>query len=774
MRSPSHRLPRSSPYRWAIGAQDVSPGQTIENRYIVISPQVWRDTQLGHPTPPIFTADGELSNPALAPLQQALAPYYQLQQLRHAAVRAHLPVLDTVVTLNGQPIPLLRGGIDLVGQPYPTLYSVWKQATSTQQLNWLWELCPLWEALAGEGVATSLLQGDNLRVDGDRLCLLSLVGDPPGGVSASALGRMWLPWTTYAGAIAAPLQRVAHQLQRSPSPQGLFSAEYQLNHLRLQTAAQPFTVAATHATAGRNSGSQTKLGSQMEPLASHAAMGHAAAGDRAAEIFLAAVCQSHLTTAATSSSPPQQPLASQILQSLDIQVNVMGKELARCRLLSPRWVMPQILAMVRVLNNVIAQIQDEVLSLAFAMAIPQPVSAPPPPEGDSKGDSPYRQSLADPPGPQDDQRLDSVAHEVYVFTVGPCFVYQLWPQTWRRVAPAAILPISFLGSRRDAHHLQGQLQRLVVDRDQALLLSTCALDEVLNQKLELISAALESEADLDGVLQQVLGKTTGQEVAIALLRHQGQASPPLIVSPDPTFDSAPQDAVSQETSSQNTPSQDAALPLPAQPDAVPAEATVDQHRHRGAPYEAIASDFEDDGDAIGGAVGDAAGNSTGDWYSSLTHAEPGLDDSIDRYIDAEVRPPRPAANTISDRDIDKGLSTLISPRLPESELAHPRDRPLQSASSRTQQPRTKPVRMTPARTTPVRTTPTRTTPARTSPKSRAQGRRAKKHRRPGLALLALLMLSGGVVLLWQRYPQWFESFEPWFTPQTQPEGRETE
>ncbi|MGB3614518.1 MAG: hypothetical protein WBA10_12065, partial [Elainellaceae cyanobacterium] len=166
MPSPLPHLPRPSPYRWAVGAKGVSPGQTVGDRYIVISTHVWRDTQPDRPTPDLFTADGNIADEALSALAQDITPYARLHQLRYAAVQAHLPVLETVVQLEGQPVLLLCGGVDLVGHPYPTLPSVWKQASSVQQLTWLWQLCGLWEALQSEGVATSLLQSDNLRVDG--------------------------------------------------------------------------------------------------------------------------------------------------------------------------------------------------------------------------------------------------------------------------------------------------------------------------------------------------------------------------------------------------------------------------------------------------------------------------------------------------------------------------------------------------------------------------------------------------------------------------------
>ncbi|MGF1514850.1 MAG: hypothetical protein ACFB5Z_14305 [Elainellaceae cyanobacterium] len=783
MRPPSHRLPRSSPYRWAIGAQHVSPGQTVDNRYIVISPNIWRDTQLGHPSPKVemtmLTADGDIADSTLGALRPTLVPYHGLKRLRYAAIQSHLPALDTVVTLDGKPIPLLRGGLDLVGQPYPTLYSVWKQATSAQQLSWLWQLCTLWEALAAEGVATSLLQANNLRVDGDRLCLLSLVIDSDPKPTSAALGRLWLPWTTYAGAIAAPLQRIAQQLQSTPSPQGLFFAEYQLNRWLLQTAAQPFTVRAAQATRAVSSA----------PLASYGAT---------AGLPLAAVCcrASAGSAAAQKAQPAAENLASQLVQALVLQVKVMGEELDRCGLLSPRWVVPQISAMVRVLNNILSsQETDERLSLAFAIAVPQPI--------------PPADEVTEPPdqGPETGQQNSpSTAQEIYAFTTGACFIYQMRHQVWRRVVPIKLQTASFLGEQDG---LKGQIQRLIVDTDQLLLLSSYPLDDLINQRQQAALKALESdEVDLDAIAQWVMSKTTSQgNVAIALMHHQ---SPVSAVASGEIFGEASQaeaPAEPPQSAPQPTPEMETARPTIAdieasapqvrprvQPPVVPSTAAAaepappaDSAAANAPPGEPLVteSDFRDD------EVDTAAFE---DVLIGGDPAQPARDDSISRYIDAEVRPPQPAFNTILDQDIDQGLSTLISARAddaqgnhparpgpPQEEQEKPREKKRREKQIREKQAREKKSREKKRRDAPQReksrrslfkrkapkTPPRRTASRQTQSRNRGRKARTARRRRPQNRPLLILMFlvfalaATSVALLWQHNP---ERFEQWLPP----------
>ena len=71
------------------------------------------------------------------------------------------------------------------------LTTVWKGATSLRQLNWLWQIAQLWQPLASEGVASSLLTKNLIRAEGSIVRLLELNSDGKIRPNLSALGEFW-------------------------------------------------------------------------------------------------------------------------------------------------------------------------------------------------------------------------------------------------------------------------------------------------------------------------------------------------------------------------------------------------------------------------------------------------------------------------------------------------------------------------------------------------------------------------------------------------------
>ncbi|MEO0407383.1 MAG: hypothetical protein AAF289_08545, partial [Cyanobacteria bacterium P01_A01_bin.135] len=454
-----------SPYRWAIGAQQVPQGQTIGDRYIVVAPRIWRDTQPDQPPPPL--PDMGMG------LHKRVQPYRQLQSLPYAAVQHHLPQLQAVIG-GPQPVLLLSGGLNASGRLHPPLHRVWQQAPTLQQVQWLWQLCSLWEALSDQGVATSLLQSENLRVDGDRLCLLTLIPDGAGPPSLADLGRLWLPWTIYAGSLSAPLQQIGQRLLQAAEPDELFEAEYQLNRLLLETAVQSGDWGTTHWGTTHIAGSAS-----------------AAAQSRREILPLAAIC---------SGPSSAQVSPYQVVQSLALQTTAMAHELERCSLLSPRWIGPQILAMVRIIHNMLlTEGSSEPLALAFALGISQPLAS-------------------------DDGQ--ATAHEVYLFTTGNCCAYQRQGQQWYPLPSAT-------GAGLGEKPIHGQLLRLVITGDQTLLLSTQPLEERQPAGEHQEDARVDLATDLAEVSQWARGQT-GESGAIALMAcrtgHLAQECSPEAIS----------------------------------------------------------------------------------------------------------------------------------------------------------------------------------------------------------------------------------------------------
>jgi protein phosphatase len=71
------------------------------------------------------------------------------------------------------------------------LTTAWGDATSMRQLNWLWQIAHLWQPLASEGVASSLLDSDVLRVEGSLVRLLELRFDADTSPELPELGKFW-------------------------------------------------------------------------------------------------------------------------------------------------------------------------------------------------------------------------------------------------------------------------------------------------------------------------------------------------------------------------------------------------------------------------------------------------------------------------------------------------------------------------------------------------------------------------------------------------------
>jgi protein phosphatase len=172
-------------YLWALGegAEQVKPGtlvgdSTTEQRYAVISPQVWLDTK---PT----------DAPAVPNLPDAALPYLHLY-----AHRLHLPGLYGFSSLpDGTPVTLLNNApIDGAGKLCHELTAVWASTATVRQIYWLWQMLQLWTPLWQQGVASSLLVPENLRVEGWRVRLLRLIPDGVVPPKLADLADCWQPW----------------------------------------------------------------------------------------------------------------------------------------------------------------------------------------------------------------------------------------------------------------------------------------------------------------------------------------------------------------------------------------------------------------------------------------------------------------------------------------------------------------------------------------------------------------------------------------------------
>jgi len=179
------QLPRV--YLWAVGdgLESCKPGDLLANRYCLKHSQIVLDTQPG------LVAEAVENLPPKAETYLRLSPYQlHLPQvyavLKHAHQRLHgdLLLLDAAHLIRET-----ETGLQLL----PMLQSSWASASELRQLNWLWQIASLWQPLNVEGVATSLLSPDVLRVDGSLVRLLELRSDRT-SPSLSKLGQLWCAW----------------------------------------------------------------------------------------------------------------------------------------------------------------------------------------------------------------------------------------------------------------------------------------------------------------------------------------------------------------------------------------------------------------------------------------------------------------------------------------------------------------------------------------------------------------------------------------------------
>lgn len=174
-------------YLWVVG--DVSgvgsPGELLADRYLIINPSVVLDT-----TPGLPPQAPELDN------TQAIRPYLRLIPYRLNIPQiygiVHLPpgYSPSELLLLENP-PLIFDGAEQKISLCSRLTDAWHNATSMRQLNWLWQIAQLWQPLKSEGVVSSLLDPDLLRVEGSLVQLLELRFDPATTPELAQLGEFW-------------------------------------------------------------------------------------------------------------------------------------------------------------------------------------------------------------------------------------------------------------------------------------------------------------------------------------------------------------------------------------------------------------------------------------------------------------------------------------------------------------------------------------------------------------------------------------------------------
>jgi protein phosphatase len=137
----------------------------------------------------------EDTSPALAldpnppPMPPLCRPYQRLNAFRWA-----IPGIHSYFGPKEKPCLLLEEvPVTANGLLWPSLEKVWAEATLLHQLGWLLQIARLWDPCLQEGVALSLVQPENVRVQGWQVRLSSLEQDTSisGIPSLRDLGTLW-------------------------------------------------------------------------------------------------------------------------------------------------------------------------------------------------------------------------------------------------------------------------------------------------------------------------------------------------------------------------------------------------------------------------------------------------------------------------------------------------------------------------------------------------------------------------------------------------------
>lgn len=175
-------------YLWAVGEEikGYQPGEIIADRYQVDHGRILLDTQ-----------------PRKMPLMPEQIPGAIEAYLKLFPYRLHIPQVFGLVLVTAKQdtreIWLLEEGPinPELGSLMPAIATQWKNATAMRQLNWLWQIAQLWQPLNVQKVASSLLDPENLRVEGQLVRLVELHSDQE-SLTLENLGQLWHKWVSNA------------------------------------------------------------------------------------------------------------------------------------------------------------------------------------------------------------------------------------------------------------------------------------------------------------------------------------------------------------------------------------------------------------------------------------------------------------------------------------------------------------------------------------------------------------------------------------------------
>ena len=173
-------------YLWSSKELDSSELEQIkvQGRYLPFGKQIFLDTEPGKPPQ---TAEE---------VPKDIVTYLQLFSCYPHVPQAYGLLDSTGVWLfDYGTVPSDRSGkLNYPVELIPKLENLWVDATPLQQLNWLWQIAKLWQPLKSKKVASSLLDPELIRINGQIIQLLQLRADRDAEPDLQQLGSLWSKW----------------------------------------------------------------------------------------------------------------------------------------------------------------------------------------------------------------------------------------------------------------------------------------------------------------------------------------------------------------------------------------------------------------------------------------------------------------------------------------------------------------------------------------------------------------------------------------------------
>ena len=175
-------------YLWVAGNEGSlgQPGEILADRYLVVGKSILLDQRPGVviQTPAVEKLEFIKPYLKLIPYRLQVPQVYGLLQISKQGLRKDILLLE-------EPPVLVKSDSDLEVNLCEELTKAWGGATSMRQLNWLWQIANLWQPLANERVASTLMEAHLMRTEGSILRLLELRRDEGVVPTLAQLGEFW-------------------------------------------------------------------------------------------------------------------------------------------------------------------------------------------------------------------------------------------------------------------------------------------------------------------------------------------------------------------------------------------------------------------------------------------------------------------------------------------------------------------------------------------------------------------------------------------------------